>query len=194
MDKVKEFEKELNFIKNPDIKRFANKAVELTPDYLYHVAASSSGRYHPQYAQGDGGLLRHTKCAVRIAIELLNLKMFPFTEDEKDLIIVSLILHDCQKHDLPSKFSNFSISTHPIIAADWLNGQSELKNIISDNYLNLILENIRHHMGEFVFDYKTKVKVLEEPQTKMQNFVFMCDYLASRKLLEANFEAETVRK
>ena len=58
--------------KNDDIKKSVAILIEMLPDYFFHEAASSTGKYHPKYALGDGGLLRHTKAAVRIAYELLN--------------------------------------------------------------------------------------------------------------------------
>ena len=63
------------------------------------VPASSSGKYHPSYALGDGGLVRHTKAAMAVAHELFNLEMFQkqFSETEQDLILLSLILHDGKK-------------------------------------------------------------------------------------------------
>lgn len=44
-------------------------------------------------------------------------------------------------------------------------------------------------MGQWTSDYKTGKEVLEKPKTGIQNFIHMCDYLASRKSIEINFEA-----
>ena len=61
MDKVKTFEKELEYIVDDNIKESSKTMIELLPDYFFHEAASSTGKYHPSYALGDGGLVRHTK-------------------------------------------------------------------------------------------------------------------------------------
>lgn len=61
------------------------------------MPASTSGRFHPEFSLGEGGLVRHTKAAVRIAIELFRdsvFNTFEFMEHEQDLIIMALILHD----------------------------------------------------------------------------------------------------
>lgn len=89
--KHKAFLKEIDYIKNEDYKRGVKILLDLLPDYFYEIAASSSGKYHPSYTLGSGGLVRHTKTAVRIAYELLNNKTtgFKFTEREKDLILIS---------------------------------------------------------------------------------------------------------
>ena len=94
MGKAEVFEYELSFIKNLQIKEFTIKALEILPDYFFEVAASSSGKYHPSYALGKGGLVRHTKAAVRIAIELFRCETVTghFSDDVKDVIISALIL------------------------------------------------------------------------------------------------------
>ena len=48
---------------------------------------------------------------------------------------------------------------------------------------------IKTHMGPWTTDYSGN-EVLERPQTKYQNFVHMCDYLASRKCILVPFDKE----
>ena len=72
MNKKELFIDEINYLKNDDIKKSVAILIEMLPDYFFHEAASSTGKYHPKYALGDGGLLRHTKAACYIAHELLN--------------------------------------------------------------------------------------------------------------------------
>ena len=55
----------LNTIVNEDIKNFAKVLLNDFPDYIWHVGASSTGKYHPQYALGDGGLMRHQIAVVK---------------------------------------------------------------------------------------------------------------------------------
>ena len=103
MSRLKIFETELQYIKNPKIKEFTQKAIEKLPEYFFSVPASSTGKYHPSYALGDGGLVRHTKAATRIAVELFRMDCFKYSEDEKDMIVASLILHDGCKSGLQKK-------------------------------------------------------------------------------------------
>lgn len=42
-----------------DIAKFTIEVLKQVPSYFYIVQASSSGRYHPTYALGEGGLVRH---------------------------------------------------------------------------------------------------------------------------------------
>ncbi len=68
------FQEEINYIQNSNIRRSLEIMIEKLPDYFFEVEASSTGKYHPSYALGMGGLLRHTKAAVRIAYELLSIQ------------------------------------------------------------------------------------------------------------------------
>ena len=55
---------------------------------------SALNKYHPEYALGNGGLLRHTKAAVRIGYELLSNPAIgdKYTSDERDLMLMGLLL------------------------------------------------------------------------------------------------------
>ena len=96
--------------------------VTIVPKYFWHVQASSTGKYHPDYALGEEGLLRHTCAAVRIAIDIMNREMYNliFDEIDKDNIIVALMLHDTFKHgeEKDGKYNPYSIHEHPLLSAD----------------------------------------------------------------------------
>jgi hypothetical protein len=184
-DKLKVFEHELGQIKNENIKLFTFKMLEVVPSYFYEVAASSTGKYHPAYALGEGGLIRHTKAAVRIAKELLTLEMFKYNDDEKDAIISALILHDACKHGINK--SKYTITEHPLEIVKLIKQHKEICKLIDEKLLNIIIDCISTHMGQWTKDYKTKKEVLQKPKTGKQHFVHMCDYLASRKCIELNF-------
>lgn len=182
------FDYELSFIKNPDIKNFTIKALESLPDYFYEVAASSSGKYHPQYALGQGGLVRHTKAAVRIALELFRCETVTghYSDNTKDIIISALLLHDGCKHGLNG--SKYTITEHPIVVVEMIRNNNDLNNLLDKEIFDKIMNGILTHMGQWTSDYKTGKEVLEKPKTGIQNFIHMCDYLASRKSIEINFE------
>ena len=192
MNKVDHFTHELNQIKNPKIKEFTEKAIESLPDYFFEVPASSTGKYHPTYALGKEGLLRHTKSAVRIAIELFRVDMFKYNEDQKDMIISALILHDGAKSGIPKQ--KYTITEHPLVISNYIKSNDELNKILNEEQFKTITDCIESHMGGWVFDYKTKKEVLPRPSKGIQNFVHICDYLASRKCLEFNFDVEVTRE
>lgn len=180
------FEVELSWIQNSTIKEFATKAVSKLPDYFFEVAASSTGKYHPEYSLGSGGLVRHTKAAVTIAKELLNLEQNnTYSNDEKDVILASLILHDGLKHGLAG--SKFTVATHPTEVANWLKNDGELTSMIEFSLFEILIGAISSHMGQWNTDYRSKKEILPKPVTNIEKFVHMCDYLASRKYLLFDF-------
>ena len=58
---------------------------------------------------------------------------------------------------------------------------------ISKDDAKFMNEVIKTHMGPWTTDYNGN-EILEKPKTKYQNFVHMCDYLASRKCLLVPFD------
>lgn len=186
MEKIKMFNDEIHYIKNDKIKESLKIMIEKLPDYFFEVAASSTGKYHPSYALGNGGLLRHTKAAVRIAYELLSNPAIgdKYTSDEKDLMIMGLILHDGLKHGMEKeKYVQFE---HPLLMAKYIeDNQKDLT--LSNEEIQFLKETISSHMGPWTKDYQGN-EVLPKPKNKYQNFVHMCDYLASRKVLLLQFD------
>lgn len=61
-------------------------------------------------------MVRHTQAATRIAYELFRTEMYPYNQDQQDLILASLILHDSRKHG--NNGSRFTVVEHPILAAE----------------------------------------------------------------------------
>jgi len=188
--KTDAFRKELSYIKDVSTRTYTEEMIEQLPDYFFTIPASSTGKYHPSYATGDGGLLRHTKAAVGIAVELFRLDWWHFSEEEKDYLITSLILHDGWKSGKIQ--SKYTLMEHPLVAVDELQRLSDPSKI-SNERLEFVTNNISTHMGQWNRDYRTKKEVLPKPEDKFQKFVHLADYLASRKCLEFNFEVDIAR-
>ena len=186
MDKVLKLKTEIEYIKNSRIRKACEEMVKLLPDYFFEVPAASTGKYHPAYAAGEGGLLRHTKAAVRIAIEILSDPSTgdKYTSDEKDMMIIALILHDGLKSGIPKeKYTRFD---HPLLIADYIMDNEEILGLEVEE-IEFICDAIKTHMGVWTTDYNG-VEVLEKPKTKYQNFVHLCDFLASRKCILLPFD------
>ena len=93
------FKNELNYIDDNVLRKFIVYCLENAPDYFYTVPASSSGKYHPTQDLGEGGLIRHTKAVVQVAMDLIRSEQFKIEGiDEKDDIISACILHDIIKN------------------------------------------------------------------------------------------------
>ena len=180
------FKTELNYIQNNRLKESVISLIELLPDYFFEIPASSTGKYHPKYALGDGGLVRHTKVAVRIAYEILYLDSSlaeSYTDDEKDLVLISLLIHDGLKEGLvKEKYTRFD---HPILIKEFVNDNKD-KTKFTDEEVKLIGNMVASHMGPWNTSEYSNV-VLPLPKTKYEKLVHLCDLLASRKYLEVPF-------
>lgn len=186
MNKIEIFTKEYTYIKNPKYRDNLKIMVDLLPDYFFLVAASSTGKYHPAFSLGDGGLVRHTKAAVRIAYELYQTESVTgkFTDAEKDLMLFALILHDGVKHGITK--SEYTVFDHPLLICEYIRTNRD-KLTLTDSEIDFITNVISSHMGPWTTDYKGN-EVLPKPVNKYQRFVHMCDFLASRKFLDIKFE------
>ena len=183
MEKVDYFKREYNYIKDDKKREDIKYLVSNLPDYFFEIPASSSGKYHPSFAQGQHGLVKHTKVAVRIAYDLFMINDM-FSEEDKDLIIMALIMHDGLKKGLEEE--EYTRFDHPLLVSKLIMEHAkELKMDIDQ--VRRICMMIESHMGEWTYDSYNKKEVLPKPRTAEQRFVHMCDYLASRKFVDVKF-------
>lgn len=177
--------RELNYIKNDRIRKSCEVILDLLPDYFYEIPASSTGKYHPDFSLGDGGLVRHVKVAVRIAKELLDNPCIgnKYTNNEKDIIIFTLILHDGLKSGLTHE--KYTRADHPTLIKNFVNENKD-KIDLTDEELDLFSHAVESHMGYWNTDYNG-VEILPRPKTKYEKFVHMCDFLSSKKFLDVKF-------
>lgn len=183
MNKQEVFENELVLIKNEDIRESARVLVDKIPDYFFTIPASSTGKYHPSFATGDGGLVRHTKVAVRMANELFGIYRFP--DRTKDLIILSLLMHDTiKKGEEESKYTLFD---HPLLAGEFIRKNKDKLKLTKED-IDFVCSAIASHMGRFNTSEYSNV-ILPIPKTPEEKFVHMCDYLASRKVINIKFDS-----
>lgn len=185
-EKIDMFKQEISYIKDSNRRKDLKTLIGLLPDYFFEVAASSTGKYHPEFALGDGGLVRHTKVAVRIGYELLNNNTVgaKFDDATKDLILMALTLHDGVKSGIPKdKYTKFD---HPLLVSKLIMENKDKVSLEIDD-VRKMCSMIESHMGEWTYDSYNKKEVLPKPRTAEQRFVHMCDFLASRKFLDVKF-------
>ncbi len=184
MEKIDYFNREYNYIKDDKIREDLKYLVSNLPDYFFEIETSSTGKYHPKFASGSHGLVRHTKVAVRIAYELMNNPALNnFTNREKDLIILALTLHDGLKCGNPKE--RYTRVDHPLLASSFIKEHKD-KLSLGDEDIDFVTSVISTHMGNWNTDYNGN-EVLPKPKNKYQRFVHMCDFLASRKVINVEF-------
>ena len=177
------FADELNLIKSENIRKFTEDMLCKIPEYFFEIQASSTGKYHPTFAQGEQGLVRHTVCAINIAYDLVTRNdMFASCKPYVDHVISALMLHDgCKSGRIKQQYTQHD---HPI----------QVCNLIKENYQDknseLICSLISSHMGQWSTGRGSSV-VLPKPQNVLQSVVHLADYLASRRYLDFNFDKKS---
>lgn len=171
-------EKEIENIQSEDYRDFVRYYLdEVCPRYFYEIGASASGKFHPVFAQGYGGLVRHTKAVVMMAKELLNMSSYAYLKDEyKDLIFVACILHDTCKYGMGDVVDKSEYMAHARnasyrVAEAW----QEFFGEIAPPHL---LMAIRSHMGQW------SDPADDRPMTSLDRCVHMADYMASRPFID----------
>ena len=186
MNKIETFQTEINYIKNEKYKENTKKLLELVTDYFFEVTASSTGKHHPSFSQGPQGLVRHTKVAMKIAKDILDIEYMKngFTEDEKDLILIAILFHDTQKLGNPQeKYTKFE---HPLLAAQFIE-ENKTKTTFTEQEIELLKRMISSHMGQWNTSNYSNI-VMPKPKNKYEFFVHMCDLLSSKKYLDIKFD------
>ena len=130
--------------------------------------------------------MKNNVLALKIAEELLSLEYMhnEFTERERDLMLIAILFHDTQKLGDPmEKYTRFD---HPLLASEFVKNNKNITKFDNDDII-FIEKAISSHMGEWnKSDYSNIV--LPKPETKYEFFVHECDYLASRKFINIEFE------
>lgn len=183
----------LNTIVNDDIREFAKVLAEGLPSYIWEVGASSTGKYHPAYSLGEGGLMRHQIAVVRFLNFFFELEQYntKFTSREIDLMRVAGLVHDGRKsgEQVDYERSKYTKFDHPVQMANVVRNYDG--QYLSHDELEFIAHCIESHMGQWCTDKKSST-VLSKPLDDYQHFVHLADYLASRKDLTMAFD-ETVQ-
>ena len=180
---------------NEDIREFAKVLVEGLPNYIWEVGASSTGKYHPAYSLGEGGLMRHQIAVVRFLNFFFELEQYNtlFSSREMDLMRVAGLVHDGRKSGEQSDYerSKFTKFDHPIQMANVI--RSYDGKYLNHDEIEFIAHCIASHMGQWNTDRKSSV-VLDKPKDGYQFFVHLADYLASRKDLTMAFDNAVASK
>lgn len=166
------FETELSRIKSDSIRKFAADLLNSgrIPLYFWEDGASSSGKYHPRFSQGYGGLVRHTKAVCLILED--TLRLWDFTEEEEDFARVATLFHDCVKYGMEtfdkSKYKFHAENAAALVAEEW-------KNAFGTDCPECLINAMCRHMGRWGAD---------KPQTDFDYAVHLADYFASRKFID----------
>lgn len=182
MNRIKTFENELALIKNEKIRAFVEQVLCLLPAYFFTIPAATRKGNHPDFARGEGGLVRHTKAAVWFARNMFICETCTgkFTDIQKDVIVAALILHDGCKHGKTETDEGY-LFRHPLEMIELLQEHRDRGAFeINPGLFSDICGAIATHMGQWTYDRKAEKNVLCKPHDAVGRFVHLCDYLSSR--------------
>lgn len=173
------FKDELALITTEDIRSFTSKALDILPPYFWTMPASTTGKYHPASSLGEGGLVRHTKTALKIAEVLFRFATLgDYSALQKDCIRSALVLHDGVKK---GPTSAYTVHEHPLLVCELIRNNEEVYNTVEPKVAEAILAGIASHMSSWNTDKRSKV-VLPLPEKPYQVFIALCDYLSAQKI------------
>ncbi len=178
MKSIKLFEREINLIKNEELREAVRDYLEdEVPDYFWTDGASASGKFHPEFSHGLGGLVRHTKAVVLFAEELLRMSSYMYMPDEyKDYVFAACILHDTIKYGQNEEIDKGEYANHAENAAAAFAFWCERYTRYEPHFL--LLQAIRSHMGQWSTNRE------DRPFTSIDRAVHMADYMASRNFID----------
>lgn len=168
------FNRELSYISDPELKEFCERLLADADDYFFTVPASSSGKYHPSFALGDGGLVRHTKAVAYFVNEFIRPEMEFGTINRRDadILIVAAIAHDIKKQG--DGLEGHTVKEHPLLASKYIKhvyDEYEWETIRARD-IDSMRQIVESHMGP----WQSPI-----PETRKQLILFYADYIASRR-------------
>jgi len=141
---INDFEPELEKIEDEDIKALTRECLEKAPPHFWYRPASSTGKYHSKDENESGGLVLHTKRVCQVAEVIISSWPNPI---KADIIRSACILHDICKYGTGYSSTQYTLSNHPQLAADFV--QTVLSNKYDEEEVKLIATSISNHMGKF---------------------------------------------
>lgn len=181
------FQPHIDGIQPYRLREFANYLFDKLGDEWFEKPASSTGKYHPAFANGDGGLVLHTAYACDVW-DYLYRGFKAELEEQVGMFAhgmgkFALIFHDAKKYGLAT-ISRYTTKTHDVDSAEWVAQWYEeynKENPATDNILDIEMSNtigdaMRRHMGPW--------STPGAPRTLFEQLVFIADYVASQKTFE----------
>lgn len=178
MEKHEFFSTEIAHIESEEYKDFVRFYLdERVPSYFWEIGASSSGKFHPTFSQGYGGLVRHTKAVCLFCEELLKMSQWAYLTDErKDLARIACIVHDTAKYGI-GDYNKAMYSAHAENAASLVNAAwQDFFNGAPCPYE--LYQAIQSHMGQWSTEKDHR------PFTPVDRLVHLSDYIASRNFID----------
>lgn len=169
-----------------DYRSLTEFLIEQLDDYWFIKPASSTGKYHPKFNNGEGGLARHSLNVCMWWQQMYRafeqeLMSFSGRDDMYDLGLIACLFHDAKKYGDAEENSRWVKKDHDVRSMEWFLHNVEIYEHMNDmNFdnkaINYIANAIDHHNGPW--------STHGAPRTIFERLVFICDYASSQKIHE----------
>lgn len=170
---------EIEEIPHAGLRLLTANALATAPACFWTMPASTSGKYHPEFAAGAGGLVRHTKAVFYLVQHLLTLHDIGKGEPLYSLLLSAALLHDCCKAGTSGQMT---CHEHPLLAAEHVEKTARTlpPGTVDSTLLRDLLRCIKSHMGRWNKSKHSAIS-LPLPRTFAEVLLHTADYMASRK-------------
>jgi hypothetical protein len=182
---IKVLSVEIEKIKSAELKKVTKQILLRCSDYNVEMGASSTGKYHPPFAAGPGGLIRHIKAVCRNTEALIQ-SMPYYDNEEWDVPYITAILHDCMKYTEYGQ--QFCHESHPNLMAALIR-EYHFDDDTLNKRLERIAENVACHMSRWN-TCKHSDDVMPLPTSIENLIVSFADIIAAKKWFNATFDEE----
>jgi len=175
---------EVDGIGDVRVRGFARYCLaRVAPPYFWSAPSSFTGKYHPGWANGPGGLVLHTRVVAHTAGDLC--RAFGVERLRRDQIVAAAILHDLFKfgREGPDRCTFTEYRRHDYLTRRWVEealreaGMSgKLRS--EGGKLRRVLEIMEPHLGKWS---RSKVGKLD----RAQRLLHVADYVSSRPIVSA---------
>lgn len=178
MNKSELFKREISLIENEDFRSFVYNFFDYEVGaWFWESGASSSGKHHPEFTKGQGGLVRHTRAVSMICEELLRMNTYAYMKSEyKDYARIACLLHDTYKYGSNDTENKDCYKIHGLLAASAV--KEAWNNFFEEDAPELLCMAIRSHMGQWTENRE------DRPFTNIDRLVHLADYIASRDFFD----------
>jgi hypothetical protein len=110
-------------IADPPLRAYTRRMLDNAAPEFWTAPASTSGKYHPEFDDGCGGLARHVALVTLMAVD--GLRRYWKDGAERlvvDAVICASLLHDITKNGHP-KWGPHTVRDHPAIAEALMRGR-----------------------------------------------------------------------
>lgn len=168
---------EVQLIADSKIREFIEYLLLKAPSYFWEVPSSSSGKYHPEQSNGEGGLVRHTKAVVYFATKLCD--VYSVVGIEKDCILAACILHDIVKYGEVRQ--SHTTKNHDYEGAMFVMRHGQDVGLDKES-LAVIAGCVAWHMGRWTdMTGRNKAQSFPDDYTKPQMIIHLADVISAQK-------------